>query len=94
MLALCYILGEKYYPVPYDVRSVAGYVIGAGLLIWAVWQFPIANLWVAVPVHLALCGLFLGMVLLIERNTIKPLVLQFQKRVDKKPVDKNQDSVR
>ena len=80
MLALCYILGEKYYPVPYDVRSVAGYVIGAGLLIWAVWQFPIANLWVAVPVHLALCGLFVGAVLLVERDTLWPLFVRFRNR--------------
>ncbi len=80
MMAMCYFLGEKHYPVPYDVRSAAGYIIGAGLLIWACWQFPIANLWVAVPVHMGLFGLFILAVLLVERDTVQPLLLKLQKR--------------
>ncbi|MBD2754860.1 oligosaccharide flippase family protein [Spirosoma validum] len=80
MLALCYGLGEKYYPVPYDVQSALGYVLGAGLLIYASWLFPILNLWIAVPVHLALCGLFVAAVLFIERDTFLPLLARFQKR--------------
>ncbi|MFD2932305.1 polysaccharide biosynthesis C-terminal domain-containing protein [Spirosoma flavum] len=80
MTAMCYLLGEKYYPVPYDVRSAVGYTLGAGLLIWGCWQFPIANLWVAVPVHTALFGLFIGVVLFIERDTLQPLILRFRKR--------------
>lgn len=80
MTAMCYFLGEKYYPVPYDVRSAVGYVIGAGLLIYLSWQFPIANLWISVPVHLALCGLFVALVLFIERDTLQPMVARFRKR--------------
>ena len=83
MMAMCYVLGEKHYPVPYDVRSAAGYIISAGLLIWACWKFPIANLWVAVPVHMALFGLFVGVVLLVERTTLQPMLLRFQKRTRK-----------
>ncbi|WP_420149610.1 polysaccharide biosynthesis C-terminal domain-containing protein [Spirosoma sp.] len=80
MMAMCYVLGEKYYPVPYDVRSAATYIIGAGLLIYVSWLFPIANLWIAVPVHLSLCGLFVGVVLFIERDTFLPLVARLRKR--------------
>ena len=80
MLALCYFLGEKHYPVPYNVRSAVGYVVGAGLLIYVSWLFPIANLWVSVPVHLTLFSLFLVVVLLIERDTFWPLVARFRKR--------------
>lgn len=80
MLALCYFLGERHYPVPYDVRSAVRYVVGAGLLIYASWLFPIPNLWVAVPVHMALFGLFLLAVLLIERDTFGPLVARFRNR--------------
>lgn len=72
MMALCYGLGEKHYPVPYDVGSAVGYVTGAGLLIWATLRFPIANLWVAVPVHVALYGLFTAVVLVVERDTLRP----------------------
>ena len=80
MTAMCYFLGERYYPVPYNVRSAVGYIVGAGLLIYLVWLFPIANLWIAVPVHLALCGLFVGAVLVIERDTFLPLLARFRKR--------------
>ena len=83
MLALCYVLGDKYYPVPYDVGSAVGYVTGAGLLIWATLQFPIANLWVAVSVHVALFGLFTAVVLFVERNTLRPLLTQFRRRTEK-----------
>ena len=80
MTAMCYFLGEKQYPVPYDVRSAVGYIVSAGLLIYLVWLFPIASLWIAVPVHLALCGLFVGAVLVMERDTFLPLVARFRKR--------------
>jgi O-antigen/teichoic acid export membrane protein len=80
MLALCYYFGEKYYPVPYEIGSAVGYVIGAGLLIWASWQFPISNLWVAVPVHLALVGLFIAVIIIVERDTFQPLLLRFRNR--------------
>ena len=83
MLALCYWLGEKHYPVPYDVRSLTAYVFGAGLLIYAVWQFPIANLWLAVLVHMALFGLFIGLVGFVERDTFAPVLARFRNRSSK-----------
>jgi O-antigen/teichoic acid export membrane protein len=80
MLALCYAFGNRYYPVPYNVRSATLYVLGASLLILGVWLFPIANLWVAVPVHMTLFCLFTALVLLTERDTLQPVLLRFQKR--------------
>lgn len=80
MMVLCYYLGERHYPVPYDVRSAVGYVLGAGVLIGLAWQFPIANIWVAVPVHLALFGLFFLVVLLVERATWQPVLARFRQR--------------
>ncbi|MCX6213146.1 oligosaccharide flippase family protein [Spirosoma sp.] len=80
MLVLCYVLGEKYYPVPYNVRSAAGYILVAGLLIWACWQFPIANFWIAVPVHMALFGMFIVAMLFVERRTVQPMVARLRKR--------------
>ena len=83
MTVMCYSLGEKYYPVPYNVRSAVSYIVGAGLLIWVCWQFPIANLWVAVPVHMALFGLFIGVIIFVERDTFQPLVARFRNRANK-----------
>ena len=80
MLVLCYVLGEKYYPVPYNVRSAAGYLLAAGVLIYAVWLFPIPNLWIAVPVHMVLLGLFVIVIGYVERATFVPLLARFRKR--------------
>lgn len=70
MMAFCYVLGEKHYPVPYHVLSAVGYVVGGGLLIYLSALLPISNLWVAVPVHVTLFGLFMVGVWLVERNEI------------------------
>ncbi len=80
MMVLCYYLGERHYPVPYDVRSAGGYVLGAGVLIGLSWQFPIASLWLAVPVHLALFGAFFLVVLFVERATWQPALARFRQR--------------
>ncbi|WP_080059584.1 polysaccharide biosynthesis C-terminal domain-containing protein [Spirosoma aerolatum] len=79
MMAICYVLGEKYYPVPYHIGSALGYIVGAGALIYLSWQFPIANLWVSVPVHLGLFGVFLGVIAVIERDTFRPILARIRK---------------
>jgi O-antigen/teichoic acid export membrane protein len=89
MMALCYVLGEKYYPVPYHLRSAFGYIAGAGLLIYLSLQFPIADLWVSIPVHMALLGVFFVIILFVERDTFQPALARFRNR-GKKPVQSDQ----
>lgn len=89
MMTLCYVLGEKYYPVPYHLKSAVGYITGAGLLIYLSMQFPIANLWVSIPVHMAILGLFFVAILFIERDTFQPALARFRNR-GQKPVQSNQ----
>lgn len=86
MTVVCYLLGERHYPVPYDVRSALIYVGGAGVLIYASLQIHIANLWVAVPYHLALFGLFAAVVLVRERDTFLPLLQRFRRRTAPAPI--------
>ncbi len=74
MMALCYALGERHYPVPYNLVSAAGYVGGGGLLIYLASFVTIGNLWVAVPYHLALLGLFVGCVAAAEWPTLGPVL--------------------
>lgn len=73
MTVLCYVLGEKYYPVPYDLLSAAGYIAGGGLLIYAASFIRISNLWIAIPYHMALFGLFLGCIVAVEWQTFRPV---------------------
>ncbi|MES2732197.1 MAG: oligosaccharide flippase family protein [Bacteroidota bacterium] len=69
MMTLCYLLGQKYYPIPYDMKSAVGYVGSAGLLIWLSWQFQPANQYVATAIHFLICGTFLLAIFLLERRT-------------------------
>jgi O-antigen/teichoic acid export membrane protein len=70
MTALCYVLGNKYYPVPYDLKSAAGYLGGAGLLIFLSSQVHVDNQFMATAFHLLLCGLFLLGIFLAERRKV------------------------
>jgi O-antigen/teichoic acid export membrane protein len=70
MCFVCYLLGEKHYPVPYQVTSALGYIVSAGLVIYLSSLVKISNLWVSVPYHLALCLLYGLGILLVERDSI------------------------
>lgn len=80
MMVICYVLGEKYYPVPYHIKSAVGYITGGGLLIYAAQYIKIPNLWLAVPYHMALFGLFLAVILVIERNTFLPVLERYRNK--------------
>ena len=71
MTVLCYWLGEQHYPVPYHVGSALFYIGSAALLIYGASFVKIPNLWVSVPYHLALFALYLGIVAVVERDTVK-----------------------
>lgn len=86
MMTLCYILGETHYPVPYNVVSAVGYVLGGGLLIWLASFVPISNLWVSVPYHLALFGLFVGCVVAVEWDTVGLAWDRLSRRKKRNPV--------
>ena len=70
MCFVCYVLGEKHYPVPYQVTSALGYIVSAGVVIYLSSLVKISNLWVSVPYHLALCLLYGFGILLVERDSI------------------------
>lgn len=78
MCAVCYLLGEKYYPVPYQVGSALGYIISAGLLVYLAGFVKISSFWVSVPYHLALCLLYGFGILLVERDSIP---LKFRRKI-------------
>ncbi|MCU0340934.1 MAG: polysaccharide biosynthesis C-terminal domain-containing protein [Spirosomaceae bacterium] len=78
MCAICYVLGEKHYPVPYHLGSALGYIGSAGLLIYLASFVKISNLWVSVPYHLALCLMYLLGILVIERDSIP---LRFRQKI-------------
>lgn len=68
MMVLCYYFGQKYYPVPYETVSAAGYIAGSALLIYLASFWKISDLALSFLVHsLILLCVFLA-VFLIERK--------------------------
>ncbi|WP_128548216.1 lipopolysaccharide biosynthesis protein [Larkinella soli] len=78
MTVICYYLGEKHYPVPYNVPSALGYLLSGGLLIYFATQIRIGNLWLALLYHQVLFGLYLAAMLVIERDTFGPLLAKWR----------------
>lgn len=76
MTALCYVLGQRYYPIPYKINSAMGYIISAGLLIYCVMQIKLDSLWLSIPYHLVLLLLYTAGVVIVERKTIIPLKIR------------------
>ena len=79
MMLLCYWLGERFYPVPYHIGSALFYIGSAGLLIYFSGQIKIANLWLAIPYHLLLFLLYLGIIVVVERKTFRVALARFRK---------------
>lgn len=73
MLVLCYYYGQKFYPVPYDVKSAVGYLAGGGVLIFLSSLVKIPELWLSATLHIILFGLFAAVVFILERKNLPAL---------------------
>jgi O-antigen/teichoic acid export membrane protein len=66
MTAICYWLGQKYYPIPYPVFTDALYIVATTALVYIVNRYEFANLLVGAVVHTLIILAWLGIVYLIE----------------------------
>lgn len=70
MMLLSYFLGQKYYPVPYNIKRMSLYMlISIGLSLLSFYYFD-RNLWIGSAFLL----LFLGLVFYFEKNEFKKLL--------------------
>ncbi|MFD1816776.1 Membrane protein involved in the export of O-antigen and teichoic acid [Pseudarcicella hirudinis] len=76
MMAVCYLLGQKFAPMPYDTISAFGYIASAGLLIYFNSQIHISNLFVSIVYHLTILTLYILGIVLVERKTVIPLKIR------------------
>lgn len=67
MALATYLLGNAHYPIPYPVKTIAGYILLAAGLVAAALFIPIENFWMRQVYHLAICGVFLAVVWIRER---------------------------
>jgi O-antigen/teichoic acid export membrane protein len=72
MTVLCYWLGNKHFPVPYNLKSIVGYLLGSALLIWLNSKIVITNLYLSVFYHGLIMLLFLAVIIIIERKHVLP----------------------
>jgi O-antigen/teichoic acid export membrane protein len=72
MAAVSYVLGQKYWPVPYDMRKILLYMAGAVVLWWGMEQVEMI---IAMPpaASYAARSLVLGLFLVIVWRTERPL---------------------
>jgi len=70
MMVACYHFGQKYYPVPYDVKSALGYIAAGAIIIYASSLVKFPSLWISAPVHLLIFLAILACTGFIERKSI------------------------
>ena len=70
MMVLCYYYGQKYYPIPYELKSVITYLIIAGIFIVISWQIKIESLMFAIPFHILLTIIFVLGIVVSERTSL------------------------
>lgn len=71
MMAACYFLGQKYFPIPYKIVSGLLYIIGTTLLVYIVNEVKIETVWISIAVHSIIVLLFLGLIFGIERRDFR-----------------------
>ncbi|HEV7351300.1 lipopolysaccharide biosynthesis protein [Telluribacter sp.] len=70
MAALCYLFGQKYYPVPYRVGSALGYVLFGAATVVLASQVPRVDFWPQLGMGLLGTLVFSTIVLVLERNAL------------------------
>jgi len=68
MAVACYLIGQRYYPIPYTVAKDMGYILVTYLLILAVSHFTLENLWANLGLDIIVILIFCIVIFLIERR--------------------------
>lgn len=71
MMVICYLWGQKHYPVPYPMKRLAVYT-GLAIFLWIISLYlpDIESFGIKMTVHTLLFGIFLGFVFIRERKNI------------------------
>lgn len=73
MAAICYALGQKFYPIPYNIAKSLGYIVVTTLLVYIVNGLVLINQWAATAFHLGVLLLYIMLVYFIEKKQLRPL---------------------
>jgi O-antigen/teichoic acid export membrane protein len=68
MMIACYLFGQRFYPIPYKIKSDFAYIAVTTALVYVVNAWVIQNLWVSVAAHALMILLGLTIVVSMERK--------------------------
>jgi O-antigen/teichoic acid export membrane protein len=71
MTVVCFVLGQKFYPIPYQTGKDLSYILGTTILVYAVNSIDVNNLWLASSFHMAIIAIYLLAIYLLERKALK-----------------------
>jgi len=70
MMTISYILGNKYYPIPYDMKKISGYLTISILFSIISFYFFRENYWVGIP----LIMIFTCFIYFNEKDTLLKII--------------------
>jgi O-antigen/teichoic acid export membrane protein len=73
MTVLCYLLGQKFYPIPYEIPKTLAYIVITTILVYVVNAVFLTEQWMATGFHAAVLLVYLIVVYLIEKKDLRPL---------------------
>ena len=71
MTVLSYLLGQKYFPIPYNLASSLTYIAVTCLLVYFINRMPIANAWLASSFHVLVITVFTLIIFFVERKSFR-----------------------
>lgn len=70
MMVLSYVLGQKYYPIPYDLKKISAYLIASTLIVFTSFFLFNRNIYIGNALLIA----FLAVVAYFEKNDLKKIL--------------------
>lgn len=71
MTVICYLLGQRYYPIPYNIGKLLGYIGVTLALVYGVSAIRIPDQWLATAFHTMVIAVYLLVVYLLEGRALK-----------------------
>lgn len=72
MAISCYLLGQRFYPIPYNLVGSGAYITISFLLIYTINMIKLPNQWMATAFHMIVLAILGLSVLFIEKKNWKP----------------------
>lgn len=75
MAVMCYVIGQKFHPIPYAIGKGLAYIIGTMVIVELVNYVTISNLWLSISFHAGVMLVFVTVVYFLERRYFRQPVV-------------------